>query len=248
MLKLALCDDDALLRAGVEAQLREYLRLRPELTAKLSVFSSGRELLSAAEEQGPFHLYILDVVMPDISGIELGLKLRKLNPNDLIIYLTVSSEYAIDSYDVHAFHYLLKPVQSQRLYEVLDQAVALLEKRRSACVAVKTRNELQILSLDDILFAELSQRRVCYHLENGDTVESVTMRGSFQDEIAPLLSDPRFFLSSVSFVVNLYYVTSVDKGALHLKGGLRVPLARRLLTQARQRWSDYWLDTAEEDL
>ena len=97
MLKLALCDDEAEQRAAVSKMLREYAALRPELTVKLSVFSSGLELLSAAEEEH-FDLYVLDVVMPGLSGIDLGVKLRELGRYGAIVYLSISPEYAVESY------------------------------------------------------------------------------------------------------------------------------------------------------
>ena len=67
MIRLALCDDEAEQRAAVGGLLGEYAAARPGLAVKLSVFSSGRELLAAAEECGGFDLYVLDIVMPGHS-------------------------------------------------------------------------------------------------------------------------------------------------------------------------------------
>lgn len=242
MLKVALCDDEATQRTSAGKLLQEYAALHPQLAVKLSVFSSGQELLDAAEENGGFDLYLLDVVMPDMTGIELGVRLRKLGFNGLIIYLTISPEFAVDSYEARAFYYLMKPTDQAQLYPVLDRAVKTLEKRKAACVKVKTRDGLRLLRMDVILYAELAGRAVCYHLSGGERVESVTVRGPFQEEAADLLADSRFFLCGASFVVNLFYVTAVEKGFLLLDSGDRVPLARNLAVQARQQWSSYWLN------
>lgn len=242
LLKLALCDDEAQQRADMGRLLQEYAAARPALSVRLSVFSSGWELLAAAEENGGFDLYVLDVVMPGLSGIELGVRLRELGCDSTIIYLAASPEYAVDSYTVRAFYYLTKPVKLARLYQVLDQAAVALEKQKAACITVKTKNSLQRVRLDEILYAELAGRTVRYHLSDGSRLDSVTVRGSFQEETAPLLADSRFFLCGASFVANLFYVAAVEKGFLRLDGGKRVPLSRGLSAQARQRWSDYWLD------
>ena len=69
--------------------------------------------------------------MPEMSGIELGIRLRELGCRGTIIYLTVSPDFAVDSYDARAFHYLLKPVKSTRLFEVLDQALEEAEQKKS---------------------------------------------------------------------------------------------------------------------
>ena len=117
MLKLALCDDDPQQCAAVGALLQEYAALRPALAAKLSIFSSSWELLADEEEGACFDLYVLDVVMPEVSGIELGVKLRELGRSGAIIYLTISPEYAVDSYAAQAFYYLMKPVEPERLWQ-----------------------------------------------------------------------------------------------------------------------------------
>ena len=119
-------------------------------------------------------------------------------------------------------------------------------RKRPACpVRVKTREGLVLVPLDRIMYVELSNRVVRYHLSNNTLVDSLTVRTSFQEETAQLLSDSRFFQSGASFAVNLFYVTAVERSSLQLDGGARVPLSRGLASQARQRWSDYWLDALE---
>jgi len=242
MLKLALCDDETGCRAVLEGLLRDYLARDGAPAGRLSVFSRGQDLLEEAEENGGFDIYVLDVVMPGVSGVELGKRLRAMGCGGAIVYLSVSAEYALDSYQAQAFYYLLKPVEPAKLYQVLDQAVMVLEKRKASCVTVKTKGSLRLLRLDDILYAELANRSVHYHMASGEQVDSVTVRRSFQEETAPLLADARFYLCGASFVVNLHYVTEVEKGFLRLDGGKRVPLARGSFAAAQRRWSDYWLD------
>jgi len=246
MLKVALCDDNEKECAAIGKLLQEYAAARPRLAVKLSVFSSGQSLLAAEEEEG-FDLYVLDVVMPGLSGIDLGIKLRELGSSGAIVYLTISPEYAMDSYNVHAFHYLLKPVKPAHFYHVLDEAAVSVKRQKSACVMVKTKDRLQRIQLDDILYAELAGRIMRYHLFNGEIVDSVTLRGPFQEEAAALLADSRFILCGVSFVVNLYYVTAIEKKFLLLDNGSRVPLSRNLAAQVRQQWSNYWLDWPKEE-
>jgi len=247
MLKLALCDDEAKQREALSGLLREYAAVRPELAVKLSMFSSGRQLLSAVEGGSCFDIYLLDVVMPGLSGISLGVRLRELDAGCTIIYLSVSREYALDSYQARAFYYLVKPMEAKQLFQVLDQAVAEREKQKSSCITVKTKEGLRRVRMDEVLYAELSNRTVRYHLAGGGEVDSVTVRVPFQEAVAPLLSDPRFFLCGASFVANLFYVTAVERGHFLIDGGMRVPLSRGLSTQAREQWRDFWLSTPGKD-
>ena len=224
MIKLALCDDEVEQREAIGNLLMEYAASRPSLVIKTSIFSSAQELLAAAEECGGFDLCVLDIVMPGLNGIDLGVRLRELYSGGAIIYLTISPEYAVDSYAARAFYYLMKPAEPGKLFRVLDSAVAALEKQKAACVAVRTRDGLERVRLDEIAYAELAGRTVRYHL-----------------------ADRRFCLCGASFAVNLFYVTAVERGFLRMDGGARVPLARGLAAQAKRRWSDYWLNTPGGD-
>lgn len=247
MIKLALCDDEAEQREAIGSLLREYAATRPSSVLKMSIFSSGQDLLAAAEECGGFDLYVLDIVMPGLSGIDLGVRLRELHSDGIIIYLTISPEYAVDSYAARAFYYLMKPAERDKLFQVLDSAMEALEKQKAACVTVRTKDGLRRVRLDEIVYAELVGRVVRYHLAGGSSLDSVTVRNPFQEEAAPLLADQRFCLCGASFAVNLFYVTAVEKGFLRMDSGAQVPLARGLAAQTKRRWSDYWLNAPGGD-
>lgn len=239
-MKLALCEDEVVQRSIAAMLLHEYLEDRPGVKGKVFEYASGPELLEALETEERFDLYLLDVVMPEMTGIELGLQLRKRDGDAVIIYLTVSPEYAVSAYETQAFGYLIKPVDRERLYQVLDRAIGSMEKRKGACISVKTRNGLQRVPLDEILYAELADRAMRYHVAGGETVDSVTLRGSFQAAAAPMLEDSRFVQCGASFVVNLYYVAVVEKSSLRLTTGERVPLPRGSAAEAKRRWQGYW--------
>ena len=246
MSKIAVCDDREEERAALGAMLREYSGSCPGLS--ISVFSSGQQLL-LSEGGSDFDLYILDVIMPGMSGIELGIRLRELGCRGTIIYLTVSPDFAVDSYDARAFHYLLKPVKSTRLFEVLDQALEEAEQKKAACVTVKTRNSTRLIWLDEIMYVELVNHTARYHLSNRETIDSVTLRRSFRSELDALLRHPEFVLCGASFAVNLRYVTEVNKSTLRLQGALpdsiRIPMPRGIAVGLRQQWEDYWLKGLE---
>ena len=136
ILNIAICDDEAIHRREIQTMLSRYLQEHPSLEGKLWVYSEGKALLEQAREMGGFDLYILDILMPEFSGIEIGRRLRALGDGGEILYLTNSNDFAADSYDVGAFFYLLKPVEEEKLFRVLAGAVEKLlwKKNRSMLV------------------------------------------------------------------------------------------------------------------
>ncbi len=241
MFKIAVCDDDAAELERAAALLREYLEDRPSLSANLSLFEDGWSLMDALEQGNDFRLYILDVLMPGLNGIEVGKAIRRMGRDGAIVYLTTSPDYAVDSYLTQAFYYLLKPVARDQLFEVLDRAAAALQKRKNRAAIVNTSSGLRSIPLDDILYVERVDRFMRYYLVGGETVDSRTIRGRFRDAAAALLSDRRFALCGASFVLGLHHVRSVEKNEALLDSGGRVPVTQSAFSGLKRAWMDYWL-------
>lgn len=241
MLRIALCDDDFTQRTKVTQMLQDYLARQPEGPGKVSAFTSRQELLDSISAGGEDHdLYIIDAPMPGLSGVELGVRLRELGGKGAIIYLLSPHELSQESYRAHALGCLLKPVDPELLSKELDYAVGVIRREHSACVLVKTKGGTVTLPLNDLLYVELHNRLLRYHLLDGSVIESLTLRTSFQNAVESILSDGRFFRCGTSMAVNLHHVRGLDKDNLYLDRGRTVSLPRGMLGEAKRRWSAYW--------
>ena len=165
----------------------------------------------------------------------------QLGEDGEIIYLTASDGYAVDSYDVRAFFYLLKPVEQKRLFRVLDQAVDKLRKRREEAVVVPTRGGARRVPLERIRYVERVGRVMRYCCTDG-VVDSLTLRGSFREKAEPLLADPRFHLCGASFVLNLQHVAGVEGRTALLDDGSRIFLPRAAAAAFKEAWGRFWLE------
>lgn len=241
MLRIAICDDENAEAWKAQAQVRAYLDERPDLGAVISIFTSADALLREAGETGGFDFYILDVLMPDVGGIDLGRRLRAEGDDGVVIYLTSSRDYAIESYDVGAFFYLTKPLDRQKFFDVMDKAAASLARRREESVAVSTPDGPRRVPLDGILYVEQADRSMRYHLADGTVVSSRVLRGPFSKAAAPLLSDERFVLCGSSYVLNLNRIKGISDGRALFSAGGSLPLPRTLQRGVRQEWTRYWL-------
>ena len=240
MLQVAICDDDATERTRTRALLDDYLALR-ELTAQVREFAAAKELLFDLDGGIPYDLYLLDVVMPEMNGIQLGVKLRETDEAGTIIYLTTSEDFAIDSYEARAFWYLVKPVKPDKLFPVLDKAIAARQRLMTEGVNIKTRDGMARLPFHEIIYVEPIDRAVRYVCKSGE-VESVTDTASFREKAAPLLSDGRFYLCGASLVLNLQHVKAVDRSGAALDTGEQLDIPRRTAAELRAAWQRYWLE------
>jgi len=219
--------------------LEDYF-FRRDLAVDIREFAGGQELLDALRDRR-FDLYLLDIMMPGLDGIRLGAALRDEDKEGTIIYLTTSPDYALESYDVRAFSYLLKPVREEKLFAVLDDAIAVRERREES-VIVRTAEGTVRLRLDSILYVELTGRAPCYYLSDGTQVAGVTLRTSFQEAMRPLLNDRRFHLCGSSFVFNLHHIGSMNKSEVLFDGGRWAAVPRRAYHALQSAWMDYWLE------
>lgn len=238
MLRIAICDDDGAERAATRALLDGYLADHG-LTVQIKEFTAARELLFAVDD-APFDLYLLDVVMPEMNGIELGVRLRETDKEGLILYLTTSEDFAIDSYEARAFWYLVKPVRPEKLYPVLDRAAEVLRRREGAAVQVRTQDGVERLMFDDIYYIDSADRAMRYVHRAGRTV-STADHTPFPEKAAPLLGDGRFYLCGASLVLNLHHIKTVDKSGVTLDTGERLEVPRRSVAELRTAWKEYWL-------
>lgn len=244
MLRIAICDDEENQLCQIEDLLRAYLQSRPGLHGQVETFRSGGALLSRAEETEGFDLYVLDILMPELSGIDTGRRLRALGKGGEIIYLTSSNDFAADSYDVRAFFYLLKPPAEEKFFKVLDGAAEKLNQRRNSAIVVNTADGPRRILLERIRYVERVGRCMRYYCTDG-TVDSQSIRISFREAAAPLLADRRFSLCGASFVLNFQHVSGVNGQIALLDNGETVTLPRTSAAEFKRAWGNYWL--AETD-
>ena len=209
-MKIAICDDEAICRSQVLDIAEDYKEERKDKDISFEIFSDPQALLKATLDGGGYDIYILDIVMPDMNGIQLGVALRDADVDSKIIYLTSSEEYALDSFRVRAFDYILKPITKESFYKAMDEAINSIHIKRDKSAIIKTKDGTARVAFDSILYVESHNRVLTYHLVGGRAVESTTFRCSFADAVRELLADSRFAVCGVTAVVNLSHITSVE--------------------------------------
>lgn len=247
VIRVAICDDEREQLAEMEAVLGDYRALHPEADLTVNAFHNGSALLESLGAKGVFDVYLLDVIMPEKNGIELGLSIRELDRSGRIFYLTSSPDFAVESYQTKASGYFLKPLVREQLYRALDEARELQAREREVHITIKLMDGFRRLPLHSVMYVELVRRCVQYHLWDGTELRTVSLRSSFQNAVEPLLRDRSFALCAKSFAVNLAAVEKVEKNTLRLSGGHVLPLSRSFKRELTDRWLEFNLNSAEEN-
>ncbi len=238
-MRIAICDDERVCLDQALSVANAYVKARPEHHLSFTTFSHPEDLLESAEKLGGYDIYILDVVMPHMNGIKLGVNLRNHGYDGKIIYLTSSEEYALDSFRVRAFDYLIKPIQTPVFFKVLDDAIASIASIKDKCIVVKTKTVSAKLNYEQILYVELSKRVLRFQVKGGKVVESTHIRTAFSEAVAELAADTRFVYSGASTLVNLNRVAEINNEAVSFDDGTKLYLSPKNCRELRGLWTSY---------
>ncbi|MEG0377827.1 MAG: LytTR family DNA-binding domain-containing protein, partial [Eubacterium sp.] len=189
-----------------------------------------------------FHLYILDIVMPMVSGIELGKAIRRHDREAQIIYVTTEPQFALQAYAASPVNYLLKPVKQEMLFETLSLAISKIDLSDEQPITVKTVDGLYVLKLSEIVCCEYRNHAIIFTMINGKEIASRTIRTSFSDYTASLIENTHFIQCHKSFIVNMRFVERFAKDGFTLRGGKHVPIAARLYPGVRDIYMDYLMN------
>ncbi len=239
MLEVAICDDDQAQLALVSAYVAECFQDNA-VPVTIHRFTHPDTLLEQCERRR-FHLYILDIVMPMIDGVEVGRIIRGQDRQAVILYTTYEPSFALQSFETGPVDYLLKPVDKNRLCRSLMQAVERLKDVDGRTCIIKAAQGMQVLDHRHILYCEYSNHTVRYTLTDGRSITTCVIRGTFAEHIKGLLEDGRFIRPHISFVVNMDYIEGFSKTRFTLRRGATIPIAARHYSAVRDVFMDYLL-------
>jgi len=237
MLDIAICDDDPGQLALITAYTSEFFQSNLH-EATISEFLHPDDLLNSCEKQR-YQLYILDIVMPMVNGIEVGNAIRKLDQEAQIIYATYEPGFALQSFATNPINYLLKPIDKQQLFKTFALAISKLDLSMENTFPVKTNEGMRILRLSEIICCEYSRHTAVYTLVGNKTITTKIIKGNFTQHTERLLQDRRFIRPHVSFVLNMDYIESFSKNRFTLRYGYSVPIVAKQYSAVRDIYMNY---------
>lgn len=221
MLQIAVCDNDKTMGEYLKQLIEK--KLEDDNNYKISVFSSGRELLKAGTH---YDIFFLDIDLKDINGIDMARQLRQ-ESEAVIVFVTALKEYIFDAFDVQAFQYLLKPIDEQKFFQVLDKALIECRTLKQAePLVIRVKGVYRNIPKESILYAENEARKIVLHLQE----EQITYYAKMS-ELEGILGKS-FFRCHRGYLVNLGAVKSYDTGSIQLKNG-------ETILMAKQKYSDF---------
>lgn len=243
MIEIALCDDNHEDMETLKSLAERFVLEHTDISMRLSAFTSAEELLEHIENNGGFDLYILDVLMSEMTGIQLAETIRDSGEPAEIVFLTVSPEYAVDAFSVYACGYLLKPVSTENFSRTILRAVQRLTREKNETLTVKTKDGLRRIPLNRIVMIESFNHTREITMLDGSVLEtSATLMELFDR----LNGYDRFFMPHRAYIANLDHSVGIVRYDLLMPGDRRIPIPKKQFAAVQEIVQNYFFRRKNE--
>lgn len=220
MLNIAIVDDSPDDITRLTAFLSSYAQER-KYGLSVTGFSDG-ESFTAHFERGKYSLIFLDILMSGMDGMETARRLRAIDPDVLLVFVSVESDYAVEGYEVDASAFLVKteqpdPKRFDRLMRRLEQKLI-----PNAQLDLSDRYAALFLPTSSVQYAEVTDHRMTLHADDG----TYTLRMTMKEFTARLPDDGRFGECHRGVLINLDKIQSLEDQVVIMKSGDRLPVSR----------------------
>ena len=210
-------------------------------TAKLPLLKQEeKDALWERISQGDLaDIYILDMIMSEKTGIEIGSLIRQNGGGGVIIYVTTSADFALEAYEVHASRYLLKPVDKERFFEAMDFALLYQNAEKNLLFPIKTKDGTVSVPYSKIEYIENYSRMLNVFLADGENIKSIFIRKSFDEEIKEIAGDRSFLRIHKSFLINMNHVKKLGRGNIIMESNRRIPVSKTRAAEVKRAYLQF---------
>ncbi len=217
MIHIAVCDDEKLMSDEIRKMTSSFFRSK-NIEIHTVQFSCGEELLNYEKQ---IDILFLDIQMRGTDGMETARKLRERRFRGYLIFITVLREMVFQSFEVQAYDYLLKPINTAAFEKTMERLLGSMLNAEKASLLIQKGYESRIISQEDIVYCEIIDRKIYLNLASSEVVD-------YYDRIENLEGrlNTGFFRCHRSYLINLKYLRGYKNGTAYMAGGKEIPVSR----------------------
>ena len=235
MVKIGLCDDNAVYIEQLSTILKSISYSR-NMDIEITSFKSGEDLVNfCSSHSNYFDILFLDILMDGINGINAAQTIRKICSDIYIIFVTTSKEYALDSYSVNAYGYILKPFSEDFISEKFLELYNKINLDRKNVIYVKSNQDIYTLQLNNIIYFESNLRKITAYTNNEETITFYNKMSNLETEIKTSV----FVRCHRSFLVNLIYIKNIIGLDVITIDNKYIPISKKYLNNIRHAFTSY---------
>lgn len=234
MIHIAICDDEKEFVQHLYHLLDQYSEETGQ-DIKITAYYDGMELIEKYD--ATIDLIFLDIRMKMVDGLHAAGRIREMDQNVGIIFLTTLTQYGLEGYQYQATNYMIKPLKYARLKLELDKFIQRRRKEEDPCLVIANDTGKYKVPLRSIRYIETYNRNLMFHTEQENIICYKSMK-----EIERELSQKGFVRCHTSYIVNLFYVKGIKKLQIELITGEILPISQPKRKEFMERLTEYWGD------
>lgn len=237
LMKVAICDDNK----GVINSVRNALMQCKEIVPQLYIdeFYSGESILDYYSKGGKYDLIFMDIHMEEIDGINTAFKLKRMQKDLMLIFLTGHTIYVKEAFTVQAFQYLTKPVKQEEIIKEFKRAVEYYKVNHTK-YKIEDKRSTVYLEISNIIYMEVRNHMITIYADKGDKGDKCEyiIKGKLKDEESRLKKYD-FVRCHQGYLVNMYWIEAIMDDSILLKNGKSIPVSRRMRKEVINIFSNY---------
>lgn len=216
MLKISICDDDLTDCKNIKKYISEYFN-NIFIDCSIDLFSNGTSFLSTYKK-GDYNIIFLDVYLDDMLGVDIAKEIRKIDSDVAIIFSTCSIYHCLDGFEVNATHYLVKPINYNKVESALDRCNHLLNESKNYIVVLSNKSEFKVFE-KDIIFIEVHNTMSSIHTVKGTIYTYMSLK-----KLENIIKSNSFLRCHKSYLVNMNYIKDIKSNSFILVNDIIVPI------------------------
>lgn len=230
---ICLVDDDSTQLDYLKILIGKWANMH-HLQVEINFYHSAEEMLFEHDQSYPYDLIILDIQMGRINGIELAKRIRKIDSEVTLAFVSGMADYVFDGYEVEAIRYILKPVGQDKIDELLNYVNTQMTKKNSYLI-ISVAGEKKRINYDDIIYFESMGHYITLHLEDAEYDYKYNMSDLCSD-----LNNTEFVQTHRSYIVNMKYVEKITRRECQLIHNINIPLSRSSYKAVNEKFINYY--------
>lgn len=233
MISIAIMDD-----CEQDRELFKYIThcyfKNKKIEYEISVYENSSNLFMDLKDKY-FDIFLLDVEMPEQSGLQVAKEIRKYYLEPFIIYVTNYVEFAIEAFEVNAFRYIPKIMIGDKLPQAYDALLPKIENMDQSSYIVGKENGLERILYRDIFFIQKEGKYITIYHRNGSSKERKALKDIYEE-----LNSDEFIYIDKSYIANVKHILSCHKGNVVMRNNMELPVSRPRYNEVKEKIMAFW--------
>lgn len=235
---IIICEDEPYYQEAIRNAISSWIATGNKKGIRYTVFSSSEDLLERWENGLKIDFLFLDIQIPgELDGMSLARRIREVDSNLPIAFVTNYAHYVFEGYTVNAIRYLKKPIQDSELFSCLDVAYKHFLALNHEGIPIETTEQTLVLRCSDIIYLESHSHYVSFYLSTSDV--QLKSRAKISSYSSRLPRDV-FIQCHRSYIVNLMHIRRFTKNSITLSNNTIIPVSQTYFSVLYTAFNKYY--------